>query len=203
MSDRANAETARLDYFNEVMKSSSPLEGQDGIRLELLLLEYFRRFQFDVQLAYYCKREKDHRKEAATTLSYSKWAIFGAAIATGIAAVLGAAVHTGFVAFGAIGGIFTGLSAFASMREAVNQDRRNAERYDRTYRVLMDLNKRLDDVRRAVYKAGMKPLDDFVEAVHEQLSLEHRQWLGELGEARGSFAKLERTLKELTSKVTE
>jgi len=47
-------------------------------------------------------------------------------------------------------------------------------------------------------KAGMGPLGLFVEAVHEQLSLEHRQWLGELGEARGAFARLAKTLKELS-----
>ena len=90
----------------------------------------------------------------------------------------------------------------ASMREAVNQDRRNAERYGRTYRVLEDLYKRLDDVRKAVYSAGIKPLSDFVAAVHEQLSLEHRQWLGELGEKRGAFAELEKTLKGLSKKIS-
>lgn len=66
------------------------------------------------------------------------------------------------------------------------------------YRVLADLNKRLDAVRKAVSSVGEHPLSDFVDAVHEQLSLEHRQWLGELGEARGAFARLENTLKEIS-----
>ena len=116
--------------------------------------------------------------------------------------MLGAAVDSSFAAIGALGAAFTGLSSFASMREAVNQDRRNAERYGRTYRVLEDLNKRLDDVREAVYFRGEQPLIDFVDAVNEQLSLEHRQWLGELGEARGAFARLENTLKEISSEIS-
>jgi hypothetical protein len=202
MSKRASAETARLDYFDTVAKSSVKSTGKNYVPLELLHLEYFRRFQLDVQLAYYRERGKDHREEAEKTLSYSGWAVAGAAIATGSAGVLGGVLHASFAAIAALGTIFTGLSSFASMREAVNQDRRNAERYGRTYRVLDDLSKRLDAVRKAVYTAGMRPLRDFMEAVHEQLSLEHRQWLGELGEARGAFARLENTLKELSSKVS-
>lgn len=202
MSKRASAETARLDYFDTVAKSSPTSTGKNYAPPELLQLEYFRRFQFDVQLAYYRERGKDHREEAEKTLSYSGWAVAGAAIATGTAGVLGTSIHISLAAIGALGIIFTGLSSFASMREAVNQDRRNAERYERTYRVLEDLSKRLDAVRKAVYTAGMRPLSDFVDAVHEQLSLEHRQWLGELGEKRGAFAELERTLKELSNKVS-
>lgn len=202
MSKRASAETVRLDYFERVAKSSVSSTAATGVPVELLKLEYFRRFQLDVQLAFYRERSKDHRREAKKTLSYSGWAVFGAAIATGAAGMLVAAELSSFAAIAALGAVFTGLSSFASMREAVNQDRRNAERYDRTYRVLSDLNKRLDDVRKAVCSGEKQPLDDFVNAVHEQLSLEHRQWLGEQGEARGAFAKLENTLKEFSSKIT-
>lgn len=202
MSKRASAETTRLDYFEMVVKSASEGTVESEWPLELLQLEYFRRFQLDVQLAFYRERTKDHREEAKKTLSYSGWAVFGAAVATGSAGVLGAAVHTSLAAIGALGVVFIGLNSFASIREAVNQDRRNAERYERTYRVLEDLNKRFDKVRKAVFEGGRKPLCEFVDAVHEQLSLEHRQWLGELGEARGAFAKLENTLKEMSSKIS-
>jgi hypothetical protein len=57
-------------------------------------------------------------------------------------------------------------------------------------------------VRKAVFTVGMNPLIEFVDAVHEHLSLEHRQWLGELGESRGAFARLDKTLKEFTSKIS-
>lgn len=201
MRKRAAAENARLEYFHAIVETSVPPYADFNIPVNLFQLEYFRRFQLDVQLAYYCKRGKDHQKEAATTLSYGGWAVAGAAIATAAAGVLGVSIHPSFAAIGAIGIIFTGLSTYASMREAVNQNRRNAERYERTYQVLENLSKRLDDVRIAVYNHGMQPLTDFVDAVHEQLSLEHRQWLDEQGEARGAFSRLEKTLKELSSKT--
>lgn len=66
----------------------------------------------------------------------------------------------------------------------------------------MDLNKRLDNVREAVYLRGEKPLSDFADAVHEQLSVEHRQWLGDLSEARGAFARLENALKHISAEVS-
>jgi hypothetical protein len=183
MSKRASAETARMDYFEKIVESPIGSTAEQPFIMEMLKLEYFRRFQLDVQLAFYSSRGKDHREDAKKTLSYSSWAVAGAAIATGSAGVLGSSVHTSFAAIGAIGTIFAGLSSFASMREAVNQDRRNAERYERTYGVLNDLNKKLDDVRNAVSNAGMDPLAKFVDAVHEHLSLEHRQWLQPQGPA--------------------
>jgi hypothetical protein len=201
MSKRALAETTRLDYFEQVAKSTPSAIGSSMPTAPLLQLEYFRRFQLDAQLTFYSQRGKAHREEAASTLSYSGWAAAGAAIAAGAAGVLGASVHSSFAAIGALGAVCTGVSAFAAMREAVHQDRRNAERYARTHRVLVDLRKRLDEVRSAVYTAGMPPLSEFVDAVYEQLSLEHRQWLGELGEARGAFARLDSTLKALSEQA--
>lgn len=199
MSKRALAETRRLDYFCLVTGSSGKVRSKTESPLENLKLEYFRRFQLDVQRAFYRERAKDHREEARKTLSYSGWAVFGAAIATGSAGVLGAGVHAGLAAIGGLGAIFTGLSSFSSMREAVYQSRRNAERYERTYGILEKLTGRLDAVRQAISAGRQQALCDFVEAVHEQLSLEHRQWLGDLSEARGAFARLENTLKKTVS----
>ncbi|MHB9074690.1 MAG: hypothetical protein ACYC6G_14335 [Desulfobaccales bacterium] len=200
MSKRAFAETARLDYFDTLVRFPIPATDISSPPIALLKLEYFRRFQLDVQRAYYRERGKDHKQEAVKILSLSGWAMAGAAIATGAAGVLSGAIDTRFAALAGLGTIFTNLSSYTSMKEAVNQNRRNAERYARTLRVLEDLYKKLDEVRKAVYAAGLMPLFDFVEAVHEQLSLEHRQWLSEMGEGKGAFAKLESTLKEIQSK---
>ncbi len=73
------------------------------------------------------------------------------------------------------------------MREAVGQDRRNAERYGRTYELLRELDRRLDLVREAVLSFGNAPLLDYVLAINEQLSLEHRQWLGQTSAIRRYF----------------
>ena len=196
MSKRALAETHRLDYFESVANEPAPGGATDPSHLSLLKLEYFRRFQLDVQRAYYNKRGEQHADEAARIMSYSSWAVAGAAVATGSAGVLVGLFDAHFAAIAALGSVFTGLSTFLSMKEAIFQDRRNAERYGRTSQVLEDLYKRLDDVRNAVLKQGNGPLNSFIEAVHEQLSLEHRQWLGDLSKARGAFHRLEKTLKE-------
>jgi hypothetical protein len=50
MTARARAETKRLSYFSYIVNSSiQPLD----LQLELLKLEYFRRYQLDLQLAYW------------------------------------------------------------------------------------------------------------------------------------------------------
>jgi len=120
-------------------------------------------------------------------LSFSGWSVAGAAIATGAAGILGASLHVAFASIAAFGAIFTALGSFASMREAVGQDRRNAERYGRTYELLRELDRRLDLVREAVLSFGNAPLLDYVLAINEQLSLEHRQWLGQTSAIRRYF----------------
>lgn len=89
-----------------------------------------------------------------------------AAIVVGVGGLLGA-VDPRFAAIAALGTFFAGLSSYATLRETVSQDQRNADRYERTARVLEDINKRLDDARTAVKGDGAGPLNDFIEAVHE------------------------------------
>jgi hypothetical protein len=197
MSMRAIAESYRLAYFVAVVTSQAAGASatQAGVLVDLLKFEYFRRFQLDVQLAYYRKRGQDHRAEASKTLSYGSLAVAGAAAATVIAGVL-SGLNTQFAAIAAFGTVFAGLSSFAAIREATNQDRRNGERYARTARALEDLAKRLDEVRNSIYASGDKALQKFVEAVNEQLSLEHRQWLAEQSLAQGAAAELDKILKD-------
>lgn len=200
MSKRAAAETYRLVYFETVVGSAAADRPatQSGIPIDLLKLEYFRRFQLDVQRNYYRERAKQHRAEAAKTLSYGSLAVAGAALATGTAGVL-SVLNAQFAAIAALGTIFAGLSSYSAIRESVHQDRRNAERYVRTSRVLEEITKRLDDVRKAVYASGSEPLDKFVKAVDEQLSLEHRQWLGDQSLAQGALGELQRILKDAST----
>jgi hypothetical protein len=54
MSERAHAETARLAYFATL--AELPGDGASELPLGLLKLEYFRRYQLDMQIAYYDPR---------------------------------------------------------------------------------------------------------------------------------------------------
>ena len=196
MRSRAEAETWRQRYFEEITVPSDP-DGRPYATYTLLLkLQYFVRYQLAFQLLYYDRRGSEHERSAALGLRFAAVAIGLSAIVTGLAGILSTA-HLEFVALGAVGVIASALTAFASARESINQDQRNAERYERTFEILTNLKITLGAVQRGIVRIGPKPLTDFVHAVHEQISLEHRQWLDDAAQASTALAALEETLKDL------
>jgi SMODS and SLOG-associating 2TM effector domain 1 len=190
MGARARAETKRLSYFSYIVNSSA---GQPDRQLELLKLEYFRRYQLDLQLAYYRTRRSGHRNSAKRTLDISAISVLVAAIASGAAGVLGA-LRSEWAALGSLAVFGAALQAFAAAREAINQDRRNAERYDNTAQALQGLRERLDDVRVGIAAGSTSVLSEYVAAVQDQLSLEHRQWLEGAENMQAAVARLEKAL---------
>lgn len=190
MTARARAETKRLSYFNYIVNSSvGPLDPQ----FELLKLEYFRRYQLDLQLAFYRTRRSGHRNSADRTLDISAGSVLVAAIASGAAGVLGA-LRSEWAALGSLAVFGAALQAFAAARESLNQDRRNAERYDNTAQALLGLRERLDDVRDGIAAGSASVLGEYVAAVQDQLSLEHRQWLEGAENMQAAVARLEKAL---------
>jgi SMODS and SLOG-associating 2TM effector domain 1 len=190
MTARARAETKRLSYFSYVVNSSVP---PLDLHLELLKLEYFRRYQLDLQLAYYKTRRSGHRTSAERTLSISAGSVLVAAIASGAAGVLGA-LRSEWAALGSLAVFGAALQAFAASRESINQDRRNAERYENTAQALQGLRERLDDVRHGISAGSTTVLGEYVAAVQDQLSLEHRQWLEGAENMQAAVARLEKAL---------
>jgi uncharacterized membrane protein HdeD (DUF308 family) len=191
MTGRAQAETARLSYFSALIQASD--DQPSDLPLGLLKLEYFRRYQLDVQIGFYGGRGVDHGRSADKTLMLGGLAVAAAAVASGTAGVLGAfdPVLASVAALGVIG---TALAGFAATREAVNQDRRNAERYGRTLSALEILRGRLDEVRAGVLAGSQAVLEEYVAAVHEQLSLEHREWQSGAESTRSAVGRLEEAL---------
>ena len=190
MTARARAETKRLSYFSYIVNSSvGPLD----LQLELLKLEYFRRYQLDLQLAYYKARRSGHRNSAERTLNISAGSVMVAAIASGAAGVLGA-LQSEWAALGSLAVFGAALQAFAAARESLNQDRRNAERYDNTAQALQGLRERLDDVRLGIAAGSTSVLGEYAAAVQDQLSLEHRQWLEGAENMQAAVARLEKAL---------
>jgi hypothetical protein len=109
------------------------------------------------------------------------------------AGVLGA-LRSEWAALGSLAVFGASLQAFAAAREAINQDRRNAERYDNSAQALLGLRERLDDVRLSIAGGSTSVLGEFVGAVQDQLSLEHRQWLEAAENMQAAVARLERAL---------
>ena len=195
MTARARAETKRLSYFSYIAHASAePLDRQ----LELLKLEYFRRYQLDLQLAYYKSRRSGHRNSAERTLDLSAGAVMVAAIASGAAGVLGA-LSSEWAALGSLAVFGAALQAFAAARESLHQDRRNAERYEHSAQALQGLRERLDDVRGGIAAGSPSVLTEYVTAVQDQLSLEHRQWLEAAENMQSAVARLEKALSSGTT----
>ncbi|HWP56385.1 MAG TPA: SLATT domain-containing protein [Candidatus Acidoferrales bacterium] len=193
MTARAGAETRRLKYFELV--TSSPAAGPEGsIPLPLLQLEYFRRYQLEVQRVFYRRRGAEHERAADKMLTLSAVSVALASFATGIGGLLGGALHPQWVSLAGFGAIATAIASFASAKEAIGQDRRNMERYRRALEALENLSEKLDAVRLAAAAGEREPLEQFVAAVHEQISLEHRQWLEASESTTESIAKLEDAL---------
>ena len=193
MSIRAKAESHRIDYFAKATASSRwPADPWS----DLLRLEYFRRYQLDVQRAFLASRGNDHRDQAERTLRLGGIAAGLAALSAALGGVLGA-TDGNWTALGAVSVISGALSAYAGAREAMSQDRRNAERYERTLDALTKLSARLGETRRAVAQGHRDALHAYVAAVNEQISLEHRQWLESSDAANAGIASLDQALGQV------
>jgi len=193
---RARAEADRLRYFDAV---TAPVAVAPAL-LSLLQLEYFRRYQFDVQRAFYRRRGADHQRAADRALARRAAAAFLATFAAGVGGVLGGAVDAAWVSLAGFGVIATALAGFAAAQEGINQDRRNAERYGQTLEALEQLDAQLDAVRELAAGGDGTAVGAFVAQVHERLMAEHRQWL-EASEAIAKYVgELDAALAKLRAK---
>ena len=89
MTRRARAESYRLKLFNLITSVQGVDDAAADIPLPLLQLEYFCRYQLDVQVAYYKNASKRHAAAASKILSWSGIAVFLGTVATGSAGILG------------------------------------------------------------------------------------------------------------------
>jgi hypothetical protein len=194
MQARATAETQRLSYFSTLVAARPA--GIRDVELDLLKLEYFRRYQLELQRRFFSARGAVHERAASRTLTLASVAVAGASVASLVSGAAGAlaGVATGL---GVLGVFAAALSTYANAREAISQDRRNAERYRRTDEALLALSGRLDEVRAAVARGNHQALVEFVAAVNEQVSLEHRQWLDAAEATKEATAKLDEALTTL------
>jgi hypothetical protein len=195
MNRRARAEAERLKYFALATQANEDAKGSE-IPLPLLQLEYFRRYQLEVQRRYYRQRSQDHKQVADRLLTLSAYAAGLGALAIGFAGILGGVLGPKWASLAGFTTLASALSTFAVTREALGQDRRNEELYSKTNDALAELEGKLDEVRAAAAKGDRESLKHFVAAVHEQLSLEHKQWLDAAENAEASLANLDKALAE-------
>lgn len=185
MRKRASAESHRMSFFESVLLNGAA----QGFETAQLSLEYFRRYQFEVQLTYY--RARGHQHETS-----SKRTVLIGAIGAGMATVSGVSGLGADTAWHAATVFGAALGAYAIGREQMTQDSRNAERYDRTHGGLVELSKVLDRVRDSGAEGKSQAVVEFGSAVNSLLSAEHRQWLDETEATAALLRKIESSIQE-------
>ncbi|MEX2374512.1 MAG: hypothetical protein WD942_02870, partial [Dehalococcoidia bacterium] len=106
-----------------------------------------------------------------------------------------------FASLAAIGVVGAAVASYAAALETISQDGHNAERYERTLAGLIALRVHLDEVRLSAAAGDREPMLRFVDAVHELLSVEHREWLDAGDAVRSGIALLETALRESTPRA--
>jgi cytochrome c biogenesis protein CcdA len=197
MNARATAELLRKQYFEAVTSAQAVAEGSDVPAL-LLQFEYFRRYHFDTQVAFYDRRCVDYKRAAARVLRATGLSVGLASISLGLAGFLGG-IDPRWTSAAALGTVATAIAAFASTNESVYHYRRNLELYGKTGDALRLFKGKLDDVRAAAIAGEREPVQQFVAAINEQLVAEHRQWLAAAQDVQPALERLDDTLSKLKS----
>jgi hypothetical protein len=196
---RAQAEAYRRDYFNYLSQASTG--PPNPVPLPLLQLEYFRRYQFDVQYAFYQQRAGYHRGYADQSLKLSSAAMAAVVLLNSLSSAgMLSTFNLKLIASGAFALL---AQAFANMvinREEVQQNRRKAELYAKTRTALAQLAANLDGIRQAVLEGSQEVFDSFVKATHDVLSKEHQEWLRSFDDVQSAVSQLVNHLDEWKNK---
>lgn len=201
MKARARAEIARIELFHQAMTGINDAPQAGELPLLPLKLEYFRRYQLDVQLRYYKGRGQQHAHAAGET---ARWQIVSIAL-TGLAGAIALISATKFLvdlaplpdwikdlsqivqshlphwtnkAVLAIGIVSSTLFGASISRSLMDLDERNASRYLTTAANLELLRSTgLEAARRDAAAGLMDKVQAFVDRIQDQISTEHREWI--------------------------
>ncbi|PIK74150.1 hypothetical protein CS379_04080, partial [Methylobacterium frigidaeris] len=178
------------------LAKASPSAGADPVEVALTKLDLIVTEHVEDQRNWYARRAGEHRESADRSLAIGGIAVGLGAIAS-FAAGAAATANSIYAALGAFSVIGAALATFASTREEIHQDRRNAERYENARDALDDLLGKVEDVRDTIRKGATDALQAFVLAVHDQFLAEHRQWLQGQERQEAVIGQLEETLSKL------
>jgi hypothetical protein len=191
-SERAKAESARMELFNRVAVASEPTrEGE--LPLLPLQLEYFRRYQLEVQQSYYSGRARQltsgasraERWRSAVTLLTVGAALL--ALAGLVAMALGGrgvgelmdlahspTLRTLLLIFGILS---SATESWLAADAVINQDQRAAAIFKATAANLDALaDRQLADARAAAAAGQADGVHDFITLVQLAMSSEHQTW---------------------------
>lgn len=196
MTLRAEAENARRELFTRVMDQEATAGAATGLPLLSLQLEYFRRYQLDVQRFFYAKRGKQHASAADHAWRWRVAALIIVVIASfpllwvlqgkpwlpdWLGAFLNGLPHateTGERLFLGIGLIASALQGLLAANAVISLDERNAARYLSTAGNLETLaDQPLTEARQRAANGDRAAVLSFVALVQQEISSEHHEWV--------------------------
>jgi hypothetical protein len=197
---RGAAETVRADYVDAVVAADPPAS-QDGVTwTHLLKLEYFRRYQLDVQYAYFGRRGQDHEQAAQRSSVSVTWALGIVGLANGAAGLLGV-WDLRWSAIAALAVVAQAVADRSKTMETLSQNRSNADVYEQLHRALGKMRSKYDDVRDLVITGKVEALTEYVNAVHELMASERARWSDTMSGAEAGMARLQQRLEQLKSGI--
>jgi len=216
MKARARAEIARISLFNLIINSPDEQPRPDETAPLPLKLEYFRRYQLDVQRRYYSGRGAQHMRAAGQTRRWQAMSIgltglagaialiaalkividLGISVPAWIESVNSAALHylpswTNKATL-AIGIVASALFSASVARSLMDLDERNASRYLTTAANLDHVRAAgLAQAREQAAAGNVDAVREFVGQIQRMVSAEHQEWIL-LGEtAPATFKRFE------------
>jgi hypothetical protein len=193
---RSDAEMARQAVFTTMASAA----GGMSAKAALFGLAVVMRDLLEDQRAYLVKAAQRHRKSSEIS---SRWGGLAGALAFvggsgAIVASQGGAWWTNWIILAGVFG--AAIGAYAANREALNRDRANADRYERTLVALDGIKGRTDDVAHQIANAQPKALLVFTGAITDLLAAEFKQWQEGAAQANAAIDKLDGQLQELGKK---
>jgi hypothetical protein len=200
MTYRGRAEIDRLKLFDSVFKAKADVHANE-IPLLPLKLEYFRRYQFEVQRRYYRQRGAEH-EHAARRIRRLQKASFVIAAMVGALGLMdslslleveqlraAASFYHGLTqllatfkidsdrTLVALGAAASAIYGFAAALSLLSLHARNAARYKNTCDNLDLLAEQLDSARAAACAGNAVEVDRFVDRAQAFISSEHQEWV--------------------------
>src|ERR1022692_427923 len=189
---RAKAEAKRLAYFKAIMQGAAqtPLE-------QLQALEYTRRFLLDNQIDYFRDRGNQHESADAAARDSATRSVFVASTLTAVAGLL-SMVNPRLALIAALGVIASASAALVKSRSAMEQDRKNADRYRDAGEKLKDRKLDIDTYRERAASDDKPAVGEFFETIFIALEADHKAFLTDAEQRELAIGEMEKRLDAAT-----
>jgi len=189
---RSEAEVARLDVFQTISSKAAAA----GSAVAFFGLAVVVRHLLDDQRLWLGLTAIRHRKSSERTSQYGALASALAFIGGSGAIIASQTEGSGAIWIVLAGVIGAAIGAYAANQEALNRDRANAERYDKTLVAMDAIASRTDEVANSI-ASEPKALEAFTKTITDLLAAENQQWLDGTAQANAALDKLDAQLAQL------